>query len=84
MPETKTRVAISFDALLQRLNRHLRAKEQYALHTPRGRGGRRGERKYFIVDLKNNTLVAHDLTPAKLEEMARKEGVMKGWEELER
>jgi hypothetical protein len=74
--------AVQLTALIQRLNRQLKAKDQYALYTPRGRGGR-GERTYFIVDLRNNTVVADKMTTAKLENMARELGVLKAWEELE-
>jgi hypothetical protein len=80
--QTKPRAAISFDAVLQRLNRHLKAQDQHFVHGPRGRGDR-VERSWFVIDLRSNTLVTGQLTPRHIEAMARERGLLKAWEEVQ-
>jgi hypothetical protein len=84
MPNTKTppRAGVTFDAVLQRLNRHLKAQDQHFVHGPRGRGDR-VPRSWFIIDLATNTLVSSQLTPRHIEAMARERGLLKAWEEVQ-
>jgi hypothetical protein len=79
MPKTGgvKRHAVSLSAVVQRLNRHLDAEDQI-VRAPRGRG--RGERTFFLVDRKKGAVVVDGLTPAKLEELARKLKVISDWE----
>jgi hypothetical protein len=81
MPKEKIkRHAVSLGAVVQRLNRHLDAKD-HIVRAPRGRGPRK-DGTYFIVDLKNGTVVAAGLTTKQLEKLARQHGVLADWEEM--
>jgi hypothetical protein len=75
------RVEVSFVAMFQRLQRHLK-KEHQMIRSPRGRAERDGLGDYYILDTYQNSVVDHKLTPKRIEEMARQRGVLAEWEEV--
>jgi hypothetical protein len=81
VPKTKTppRAGVTFRAVLQRLDRHLKKNDRRAIHAPRGRGDRVA-REWFVVDLATDTLVGGRLTRIHVVEMARDLKLLKPWE----
>lgn len=73
------KVKISSRALMQRINRRL-AKEGEVLRTSRGTSEIHNLGNYFIVDLRTNSVTAHQIDD--LEGLAREIGVIKPYEEL--
>lgn len=63
---------VTMRALLQRINRKL-SGEGRKIRTTEGRA----DRKYFIVDLQRNAVVANNVNP---ETLGRKLGALEAWE----
>jgi hypothetical protein len=71
--------SITEGALIQRLNRYLRAEEQVVRKT-RGNRQLQDFGEYYILDFNRNWVVASWLTLEKLEDMAREYNLLEDWE----
>ena len=74
----KQRVGVTESALIQRLNRKLKA-DGAKLKTARSEGVERDVGRYFIVDVQRNFIAIQHVD---LEELGRKLEVLKPWEEV--
>jgi hypothetical protein len=78
MPQTHRTVPVSTRALVQRINRKLKA-EGRALRTPRGGRARKSLGYHYILDVNRNAVVAHW---CDLEKLGRDMGVLEAFESL--
>jgi hypothetical protein len=79
--KTKMHVPVTFRSILQRLNRHLKEKNQVVKAVRlKGATDRSEYGEYFIVDTKRGEVIATQLTQLKLAKMARDIGVLEAWE----
>ncbi len=80
----KQTVPVSERALLQRLNRKLKA-DGLVVKKPRGRlASPAGLGDYYVLDLERNAIAEKNLTLADLEDMARKREALEPYESLEK
>jgi hypothetical protein len=73
-----SKVGVTTRAVIQRINRKL-ADQDEALKTARSERMRQQVGDYYVLDLRINGILHHDVDPAA---MAREMGLLKAWERV--